>query len=445
MGVADLKSKARDSFKRKNYDLSVEMYLEVIQLDPNDIEALEGLHQAAEKRREGKGKSLFGGMGRLGIASVRDPQKKIAAAARHLAKNPDDKEAWMSLGEAGEAGNFLNAAQFGFKMAAKLDPEDNTAWKSLGAALYRQGKIKEASDAYGEAARIDPKDQEALKMRKNLAAEGALKQGGYETAKSSRELIKDKEVAGRLERDTRLQLTDQDATDEAARLRADLEKNPANATRTRLRLADVLQQQGNTDAALEQLELVLKTDPGNYDLSIRIGDMKLQKLQVPYDEARRRYAVSETDENLAAFQAARTALVEARLAEYGRRVREHPTDLGERFRLGLVLLMANRLDEAIGEFQKTVQDPRKKTDSLMRLADCFEKKNLLDLAVKQVAKAAEDFPQLNSDRAKEITFRLGELHEKRGAKEDARREYTKIYEVDISYRDVGAKLEGLGS
>ena len=65
--------------------------------------------------------------------------------------------------------------------------------------------------------------------------------------------------------------------------------------------------------------------------------------------------------------------------------------------------------------------------------------------VKQVAKAAEDFPQLNSDRAKEITFRLGELHEKRGAKEDARREYTKIYEVDISYRDVGAKLEGLGS
>jgi cytochrome c-type biogenesis protein CcmH/NrfG len=189
MGVADLKSKARDSFKRKNYDLAVEMYIEVIQLDPNDIEALEGLHQAAEKRREGKGKSLFGGMGRLGIASVRDPQKKIAAAARHLAKNPDDKGAWMALGEAGEAGNFLNAAQFGFKMAAKLDPEDNTAWKSLGAALYRQGKIKDASDAYGEAARIDPKDQEALKMRKNLAAEGALKQGGYETAKSSRELI----------------------------------------------------------------------------------------------------------------------------------------------------------------------------------------------------------------------------------------------------------------
>jgi tetratricopeptide (TPR) repeat protein len=445
MGVSDLKTKARDSFKRKNYDLAVEMYIEVIQLDPDDIEALEGLHQAAEKRREGKGKSIFGGMGRLGIASVRDPQKKIAAAARHLAKNPADKDAWMTLGEAGEAGNFLNAAQFGFRMAAKLDPEDNTAWKSLGAALYRQGKIKEASDAYGEATRIDPKDQEALKMRKNLAAEGALKQGGYETAKSSRELIKDKDVAGRLERDTRLQLTDADATDEVARLRADLEKNPAAAARTRLRLADVLQQQGNVAAALEQLELASKADPANYDLSMRIGDMKLTQLQVPYDEARRRYAVDESEANLAAFQAARAALVEARLAEYGRRVREHPTDLAERFRLGLVLLMAGRLDDAIGEFQKTVQDPRKKTDSLLRLADCFEKKNLLDLAVKQVAKASEDFPQLNTDRAKEIAFHLGELHEKRGAKEDARREFMRIYEVDISYRDVGARLERLAN
>lgn len=443
MGVADLKSKARDSFKRKNYDLAVEMYVEVIQLDPDDLEAFEGFHQAAEKRREGKGKSIFGGVGRLGIASVRDPQKKIAAAARHLAKNPGDKSAWFTLGEAGEAGGFLNAAQFGFRMAAQLDPDDNTAWKSLGAALYRQGKIREASEAYGEAVRIDPKDQEALKMRKNLAAESALKMGGYETAKSSRELIKDKDVAGRLERDTRLQLTEQDAVDEVARLRAEIAASPESALRTRLRLADVLQQQGKVDEAIEQLEMVLATDRANYDLSVRIGDLKLAKVQAPYDEARRRYAVNESDEHLAAFEQARTALVEARLAEYGRRVSEHPTDLGERYRLGLVMLMAGRLDEALAEFQKTVADPRKKTDSLLRMADCFEKKGLLDLAVKQVAKAAEDFPQLTTDRAKEIAFRLGELHERRGAKDEARREYMRIYEVDIAYRDVGKKIEAL--
>ena len=253
MGVADFKAKARDAFKRKNYDLAVEIYVEAIQLDPDDAETYEGFLQAADKRREGKGKSMFGGMGRLGIASVRDPVKKIVAAARHLAKNPADKDAWFALGEAGEAAGLLNAAQFGFKTAAKLDPEDNGAWKRLGAALYRQGKIKEASEAYGEAVRIDPKDQDAIKMRKNLAAEGALKMSGYETAKSSRDLIKNKEVAGQLERDARLQLTSQDAADEVARLRAEIEKNPATAGRTRIRLSDVLLQKGEMAAAMASM------------------------------------------------------------------------------------------------------------------------------------------------------------------------------------------------
>jgi cytochrome c-type biogenesis protein CcmH/NrfG len=351
----------------------------------------------------------------------------------------------MSVGDAGEAGGFLNAAQFGFKTAAKLDPEDNQAWKRLGEVLYRLGRIKEATEAYDNAVRIDPKDQAALKMRKNLAAEGALKTSGYETAKSSRELIRDKDVAGRLERDTRLQMTDQDATDEAARLRQEIAKDPgsAGAVRTRMRLAEVLLQKGDREGCLRELLEVQKADPSNYDLSVKIGDLGLSTVLEAFDKAKAAYQASESDASRATLEKARADLLDARLQEFGRRVREHPTDLGERYKLGATLLMAGRLDEAIGEFQKTLKDPRRKTDSLLRLGEAFEKKNLLDLAAKQIEKAAEDFPTLESDRAKEIVYRLGELHERRGAKVDACREYTKIYEVDIGYRDVAAKLATL--
>src|SRR5205807_2359498 len=144
------------------------------------------------------------------------------------------------------------------------------------------------------------------------------------------------------------------------------------------------------------------------------------------------------------LEAARSKLVDARLAEFGRRVKDHPTDLAERYKYGATLLMAGRVDEAIGEFQKTVQDPRRKTDSLLRLAECFEKKQMLDLAAKQVQKAVEDFPQLNSERAKEVTYRLAEIQERRGAKDDAKREFMRIYEIDISYRDVAARVQALG-
>ena len=444
MGVADLKSKAREAFKRKNYEQAVEIYVEAFQFEADDLDLIEGFHQAASKAKEGKGKSFFGGVGKLGLGASRDPQKRIVSCVRYLAKHPEDKGAWLEFGEAGEAGSRWNAAAYGFRVAAKLDPEDNEAWKKLGSALYRQGKIKEAADAYAEAVRIDPKDQDALKMRKNLAAEGALKMSGYETAKSSRDLIKDKDVAGRLERDQRLQMTSQDATDEAARLRADIVQNPATAHRTRIRLADVLHQKGDLAGSLEELEKALAADPANYDLSIRIGDLKLSMLQAEDQKAQERYKASGDDASRTAFEEIRAKLNAARLAEFSRRVKEHPTDLAERFKLGTVFLMAGRYNEAIGEFQKTVQDPRRKTDSLLRLAECFEKMNMLDLAAKQVSKAAEDFPQLTTDRAKDIAYRLAELHERRGAKQDAKVEYMRIFEVDIGFKDVSERLSKLG-
>ena len=36
------------------------------------VDLIEGFHQAASKAREGKGRSLFGGMGKLGMGSLDD-------------------------------------------------------------------------------------------------------------------------------------------------------------------------------------------------------------------------------------------------------------------------------------------------------------------------------------------------------------------------------------
>lgn len=446
MGVADLKSKAREAFKRKNYEHALVVYAEAVQFAPDDVEIYEGISQAAEKLREGKGKSLFGGsMGKLGLNAVRDPMKRIVACLRFLSKNPGDKSVLMSLGEAAEAAGHLNGAVFGFRAAAKADPDDNVAWKKLGALLYRQGKLKEASEAYGEAVRLDPKDQEALKMRKNLAAEGALKTAGYETAKSSRELIRDKEIAGKLERDVRIQMTAADAADEAGRLRADIAKNPPNVGRLHLRLGEILQQRGEIEGSLKEYQEAARLDPGNYDITIRVGDIRLSQAQEEFSAARTaQEAAPDNAAQKKALEDSRARLVAARLAEFGRRVRDHPTDLPERYKYGATLLMAGRVDEAIGEFQKTVQDPRRKTDSLMRLGECFELKSMLDLATKQVQKAAEDFPVLNSERSKEVAYRLAELHERRGAKEEAKKEFMRIFEVDISFRDVAQRVQALG-
>jgi hypothetical protein len=71
MGVSDLKSKAREAFKRKSYEHAVEIYVEALQFAPDDAEILEGFLQAATKAREGHGRSIFGGMGKLALGTIR--------------------------------------------------------------------------------------------------------------------------------------------------------------------------------------------------------------------------------------------------------------------------------------------------------------------------------------------------------------------------------------
>jgi tetratricopeptide (TPR) repeat protein len=309
--------------------------------------------------------------------------------------------------------------------------------------LGKKGRIKEALEALGNAVRLDPKDQEAIKLRKNLAAEGALKISGFETAKSSRDLMKDQSAARDLEQQTRIQITPEHAAEEIERVKADVAREPGNA-RTRVRLADLHLQRGDEPSAVREMEEALRLDPRNFDLSVRIADIRLGNLKRAAEAARDALKASPGDPGLvAARDAAYRAFVEGKLEEYGRRVREHPLDLAERFRLGQVLLQADRLDEAAAEFQQTVRDPNRKTDSLLYLAQCFEKKGLASLAVKKLEEAVADFPALTSPRAKDVYYAHADLLARKGDRERARQIFEQIFEVDITYRDVSKRLDEL--
>ena len=194
MAVSDLKTKARDAFRRRQYDLAVEMYLEALRFDPNDPETLDGFFTAAIKAREMKGKAIFGGMfSKVSIGKSRDPQKRMQACFRGLAKNPEDKGLLLTLGQAAGDADAGETAVAAYKRATEIDADDAEAWKRLGQFHGRRGRIKEALAALDEAVRLSPRDQESVKLRKNLAAEGALQTGRYDKAGSSRELMKDQD------------------------------------------------------------------------------------------------------------------------------------------------------------------------------------------------------------------------------------------------------------
>ena len=446
MAVGDLKNKAREALKRKQFQLSVEISQEYLGLQVDDEEAMDTFFTAATKLRETRGKSLFGGMlSKMSAGTSRDPKKRIASCLRALAKNPDDKGTLMALGQACMDANAFGSGVVAYKRAAGVDENDAEPWKRLGEALGKRGRIKEALDALSEAIRIQPRDQEATKLRKNLAAEGALKISGYETAKSSRDLIKDKEVAQELEAEARMQLTPEHATSELDKILEEIQAN-ANDSRLMVRAADLYLQKKDETSALEYLEKALALDPANYDLSVRAGDLKLRPLMAAYKAAQQAFSGAPDDGAAkAAHDEARGALIEASLAEYARRVKEHPLDLNERFRLGRWLFEAGRVDEALAEFQQTVRDPNKKTQSLQFQAKCFERKNILNLAVRKMEEAAQSFPTMNSERAKDIYYDYADLLERSGDSDKAREVFEQIVEEDASYRDALTRLSALAA
>ena len=105
------------------------------------------------------------------------------------------------------------------------------------------------------------------------------------------------------------------------------------------------------------------------------------------------------------------------------------------------LLRAGEHDAAIGELQKVSSDPRTEREARFLLGQAFNAKGFGDLARKEFLLAIQDDARPD-ERTKEILYNLASIAEAAGEAEEARSYYSRIFEVDISYRDVAQKMEG---
>jgi Flp pilus assembly protein TadD len=133
-------------------------------------------------------------------------------------------------------------------------------------------------------------------------------------------------------------------------------------------------------------------------------------------------------------------LLEEEAADYRRRVELHPTDAALRVQLGRRLMRCADPDSALTEFQKAISDPRTEREARFHMAQCFQQKGFTDLARKEYQRALEGIQGMD-ERSKEILYNLGSLAEADNDRDDARGYYARVYEVDIGYRDVAAKME----
>jgi tetratricopeptide (TPR) repeat protein len=128
------------------------------------------------------------------------------------------------------------------------------------------------------------------------------------------------------------------------------------------------------------------------------------------------------------------------IAECQRRVEKYPTDLAIRFDMGVLYFDAGRISEAIQEFQKAQSNPHKRTAAMNYLAQCFAKRKMFDLAAATLQDAIRE-KVVFDDEKKDLIYNLGCVLESMGKKGDAIEQFKIIYQVDIGYRDVAAKVD----
>lgn len=435
-------AKAEEALRRKNFDFAIDLYRQLLDLDPDQEEARSGLRVAARRRFEAKqGNRLLRSLsGAVPLGKARSLAKlgKHAAAAKaledYLAKSPLDEEANLLLGMSLESAGHKRSAKAVYEFLAEIAPKNPEGLKRAGAMFAAAGDVPGALAYYERALEADPRDQESLKARKDLAAESALQTSRLDQVGHSREALADQGEAQQLERKRKLVLSPEELEAELERLEGRYAEDPSNVD-VMLELADVHDKRKDYEAALDMARRAVSYRKDDDELVTRVGKLEVRALK-------RRLAKADKAGDRELADRLESQLDELELTELRRRAEKRPGDLGLQIELAKLQMRTGDHDGALSALQRAQDDPAKARDVAFLKARCFQEKGFADLAVSEFERALEGLPS-SDDRAKEILYNLGLLAEAADDSERARGFFARVFEVDIGYRDVSAKMEAL--
>ncbi|MBI4576953.1 MAG: tetratricopeptide repeat protein [Planctomycetes bacterium] len=447
MKTQKLHEKALDALRKRNYDYAVDLFQQVLQLDPNDVEARKQIRETVIKDAQENGTAIGGpmayvkGLGPLFklllFGAIKKNEECAIAAEQFLVHDPANALALTKLGGALFREGYNEGAIATFEWLLQVKKNHLTALRFLGRLYQATGDLKKASYYYERVRQVNPTDAEAAKAVRDLAAAGATSQitkAHAEGEGSYRDVIKDKEKASELEAKQHILRTDEDFDRAIEAARKAVEAAPGNSKLYR-NLGDVYEKRGDLKNAGAAYQKALEVSPDDHFASDSLGDVKLKHYENVAKQAQKAGDQVKAKEALAAW-------VKFGVEDFRRRTDQYPTDLNIRFRYGSFLMRARQYDDAIAEFQEAIRDPRHGMEARVAMAQCFKAKGNFDAALKQL-ESARDGQTGMGGRMKDITFEIGLVHEARGDRAKALEEFNRVYEVDIKFRDVAKKVEEL--
>jgi tetratricopeptide (TPR) repeat protein len=445
--LRDLFQKGATALQRQNFDYAIAIFQQVLTREPSCLECRQALRAAQIKKSGGSTgffKKVLGGASNSPLIAKAQMARSRPIEAMQIAEQILENDPMGSIGnkilaEAAMAASLPKTACFAYEILLKNSPKDFDLTMAYGRALSGAGQIAKAETVYEELRRAHPGKAEITDALKDLSARKTLDEGGYDALAdgtgSYRDILKNKDEAVKLEQEGRAVKSDDVAESLIAEYEARLVNEPRNVKLVR-NVAELYAQKKQFDKALEFYERIRSSEAGaDPSLEKAIADTALKK----FDHLLSQLDLSNPDHEAQAVQlkADRTAF---QLEECRKRAERYPTDLQIKFELGQLYFAAGKFTEAIGEFQKAQNNPQRRVQVMGYLGQCYAAKGMNEMAARRIQEALKEKPGFD-DEKKDLIYMLGSVFEKMGKKDEAIKQYEQIYEVDISYKDVAAKVE----
>lgn len=444
--VAPHWKKALDAMERKNFGYAVKIAQGILATYPGFIDGRKLLRKAQQSviNAEGKKAGLFGTGGpstsKAKSTAKKDPAAGLALLEKELEKDPGDAGANQLLHDIALQLGFTQTAAFALETVRQLDPENVKVLHKLAAYYLEIDDPAKAAGVYNDILKVNPTDSVANKGAKDSTARASMQKGGWSEDGDIKSMMKSSEEQEALEKSGRSGLTREQLEAKRDELAAGYAEDP-NDLRNVKELAGVYEQLEDWANAFTFFNWAYEISNGDVALRQKAGEMRDQAAATQLDDLRAQLKENPDDENLAHQVAEMEAHQQAEAVRLGKeRVEQNPTDPKIRYELGLALYNIGEYSEAIPHLQQATRNPHIRTKVLLLLGRTFEKKNMLDLAIKQLEDANSELTLMDGTK-KEILYTLGQIHAKKDDKPQALAAFKQIYEVDYGYRDVAKLVE----
>jgi tetratricopeptide (TPR) repeat protein len=458
-GAKDYLKRAKTGLDSKNWDGAIAYLLMTIKAEPMFLEGRKLLRRAQFQKIKLQGSGFNQGVAsvkasalamKAGGAIKQNPIEALTILEEAFAADPTNTKANELLAEAGLAMNEPEFAVFAYESIYEGDQKNTKNLHRLAKLLMEIKAPGRAQSIYQKIGEIDPTDSDAISASKNAAAAQASQQGGWESAKDYRDLMKNKDQAVALEQANKVQKSEDATAAQIQEIYAKYEKDPKNIVYPK--------QMAGLYANISDYENAIAWYNYAWELGNK-ADSNLEKLISDLTSKQYENCIKQAKEYLEQVKANpelqdQIPAYETQLADLQKqkqdyvlqtakdRVQRYPNENQYHFEYGEALFNCAQYKEAIPELQLGAKQPTVRYKALNYIGLCHWKRTpkMLDMASKTLQGALSEIPTMD-DAKKEITYNHAQILEEMKKNSEAIELYKQIYEVDMAYKDVAEKVE----